>query len=143
MGVLPSGDSQSVLTYKSEGVATLRTWKPTASGIMTIISGCYGISLGAALRQGPSFLSQFLSYIWISGVPFDMGGDTASELAAYGILYIVFGVIAVIGGVYALRRKAWGLAVSGAILSLWMIPVGTVLGILSIVFLVKSKEEFV
>ncbi|MFC1956920.1 hypothetical protein ACFLVY_01310 [Chloroflexota bacterium] len=121
----------------------LNTWKPTAAGIITIISGCYGISLGVALRQGPSVLNQFLSYIWISGVPFDTGGDTASELAAYGILYIVFGAVALTGGIFALKRKVWGLALAGAILTLWMIPVGTVLGILSIVFLFKSKGEFV
>ena len=110
---------------------------------MTIVSGCYGISLGAALRQGPVFLNQFLSAVWIGGVPFDMGGDTASELAAYGILYIAFGTVALIGGISALRRKVWGLALTGAILTLWMIPVGTVLGILSIVFLFKSKGEFI
>jgi len=121
----------------------LKTWKPTTAGIMTIVSGCYGISLGAALRQGPSFLNQFLSAIWIGGVPFDMGGDNASELAAYGILYMVFGAVALIGGISALRRKVWGLALAGAILSLWMIPFGTVLGILSIIFLAKSKGEFV
>ena len=131
-----------MLTYKSEGIDTLRTWKPTTAGIMTIISGCYGIGLGAALRQGPSFLNQFLSYIWIGGVPFDMGGDTANELAAYGILYIVFGIIALIGGVFALRGKVWGLALAGSILTLWMLPIGTVLGILSIIFLIKSKGEF-
>jgi len=134
-----------------EGNGELNTWKSTTAGIMTIVSGCYGISLGAALRQGPLFLNQFLSNIWIGGVPFDTGGDTASELAAYGILYIVFGVTALIGGIFALprewrypqTRRIWGLALAGAILSLWMIPVGTVLGILSIVFLAKSKGEFV
>lgn len=121
----------------------MSTWKPRTAGIMTVVSGCYGISLGAALRQGPAFLKQFLGAIWIGSAPFDMGGDTASELAAYGILYIVFGVIAVLGGIYALRRKIWGLALAGAILTLWMIPFGTVLGILTIVFLGKSRSDFV
>ena len=121
----------------------MKTWKPATAGIMTIVSGCYGISLGAALRQGPPFLNQFLSAIWIGGVPFDMGGDTVSELAAYGILYIVFGAVALGGGISALRRKVWGLALTGAISTLWMIPFGTVLGILSILFLVKSRSEFI
>ncbi len=143
-----------MLTYKSEGVATLRTWKPKTAGIMTIVSGCYGIGLGAVSIQGPSFLNQFLSDIWIGDVPSDIVGHTASEaseMAAYGILFIVFGVIALIGGIFALppewrypqTRRIWGLALAGAILSLWMIPIGTVLGILSVVFLFKSKGEFV
>ena len=53
-GGLTRGDSHSMLTYKSEGAATLRTWKPKTAGIMTIISGFYGIGLGAVSRQGQS-----------------------------------------------------------------------------------------
>lgn len=118
----------------------MRTWQPTTAGILTIISSCYGTGFGVALTKGVSLLHQLLG----DGgkqVPLDMGG-TPSEITAYGILYIVFGVVSLIGGISALRRKVWGLALAGAILSLWMIPVGTVLGILSIVFLAKSKGEF-
>ena len=61
----------------------------------------------------------------------------------YGVLYIVFGVTALIGGISALRRRVWGFALAGAILSLWMLPIGSVLGIISIIFLIKSKKEFV
>ena len=122
----------------------MNTRKPTTAGILTILSSCYGISLGAALRQGPPFLNQFLSAIWIVDVPFDTGAPSdASELAAYGVLYIVFGVTALIGGISALRRRVWGFALAGAILSLWMLPIGSVLGIISIIFLIKSKKEFV
>jgi hypothetical protein len=122
----------------------MNTWKPTTAGILTIVSSSYGISLGAALRQGPSFLNRFLSNVWIGGVPFDVGGTPgeASELAAYGILYLVFGIVALVGGILALRRKVWGLALAGAILTLWMIPYGTGLGILSIVFLIRGRGEF-
>jgi hypothetical protein len=76
-------------------------------------------------------------------------------MAALSMGFIVLGGIALIGGISALRRKVWGLALAGAVLSLWiipvgtmcgilwMIPVGTVLGILPIIFLAKSKGEFV
>jgi hypothetical protein len=120
-----------------------KTWKPTAAGVMTIISGCYGIGVGATVVQGASFLDQLLGDIWIGGmqVPMDMGG-IAAAVAAFGIVFIVLGVIALIGGIFALRRRVWGFALAGAILSLPLIPAGTVLGIISIVFLAKSKEEF-
>ncbi len=59
-----------------------------------------------------------------------------------GIIALVFGVIALVGGVNALRRRRWGLALAGAILSLPLIPVGTVLGILAIIFLAMGKKEF-
>ena len=118
----------------------MRTWQPTAAGILTIISSCYGTSFGIALTKGVSLL-HLLLLLGDGGQQVNMG--TASEITFYGILYIVFGVIALIGGISALRRKVWGLALAGTILSLWMIPVGTVLGIISIVFLAKSKGEFV
>ena len=117
-----------------------RTWKLTAAGIMTIISGCYGIGFGADLLQGAPLLDRLFSIIWIGVMPSE---NTTSDLVFYGILYIVLGVIALIGGIFALRRKVWGLALTGAILSIPLFLVGTILGILSIVFLSRSKGEFV
>ena len=118
-----------------------RTWKPTTAGILTIISGCFGIGAGAAIVQGVSFLNQLLSDINIGGVPLDMGG-IGSVFGLLGVASIILGIIALIGGIFALRRKVWGFALTGAILSLPLLPVGTVLGILSIVFLAKSRREF-
>jgi len=52
---------------------------------------------------------------------------------------IAMGVIALIGGIFALRRKAWGFALAGAILALFpIIP----LGVLSIIFVSMAKKEF-
>jgi hypothetical protein len=110
---------------------------------MTIISGCYGIGIGAAIIQGSTYLDQLLSDVWIGGmqVPLDMGG-IASLIEAFGVISIVLGIIVLLGGICALRRQAWGFALAGAIISLPLIPAGTILGILSIVFLAKSKGEF-
>ena len=118
-----------------------KTWKPTTAGIVTIISGCYGIGMGVAAVQGAFFLNQLLGDIWIGGMPLDMG-SIASVITSFGIIFMALGVIALIGGIFALRRKVWGLALTGAILSIPLFPVGTILGILSIVFLSKSKNEF-
>ena len=59
-----------------------------------------------------------------------------------GIALIALAVIAVVGGVMALRRRKWGLALTGGILGLLAFPIGTALGITAIVLLVKSKSEF-
>jgi hypothetical protein len=124
----------------------VRTWKPTTAGIMSIISGCYGIGIGALLATlGTSFTTTypFLEpYLGnIGGIPFDISG-IGLLIGALGAGGIVLGVIALIGGIFALRRRVWGFALAGAIVSLPLIPVGTVLGILSIIFLAKSKGEF-
>lgn len=110
---------------------------------MTVISGGYGIGIGAAIIQGATMLDQLLSDVWIGGmpVPLDMGGF-AGMISALGVILIVLGVIVLLGGICALRRQAWGFALAGAIISLPLLPAGTVLGILSIIFLSKSKGEF-
>ena len=105
----------------------MKTWKPTVAGIMTIISGCYGIGIGATVSTAGSLAGLFTGLEWLAGI---------------GAGLIVMGVIALIGGIFALRRKVWGFALAGAILSLPLLPAGTALGILSIIFLSKSKGEF-
>lgn len=125
-----------------------RTWKPTTAGILTIISGCLGIGMGAIVATlGTAFVTlypffeSFLGDTNIGGEPFDMLG-MGGVIGAIGAGVIVLGVIALIGGIFALKRRTWGFALAGAIVSLALVPVGTVLGILSIVFLAKSKREF-
>jgi hypothetical protein len=51
---------------------------------------------------------------------------------------LVLGIIAIVGGVSALRRKMFGLSLAGAICALPSVP----LGILAIIFVSLSKREF-
>ena len=55
-----------------------------------------------------------------------------------GLPLLALGVVAIVGGVSALRRKNFGLSLAGAICAL---P-SNVLGILAIVFVSLSKKEF-
>ncbi len=67
----------------------------------------------------PDFVT---SILWILTIPF-----------------LIIGVLAIIGGVYSLSRKKWGLALSGAVAStvFWFF-----VGIPTIVFVAQSKDEF-
>jgi len=71
-----------------------RTWKPKAAGILCIIGGAVfavpGIVLSIAL----------LPYMWL------------------GAFVIVPGIMPIVGGIYALRRRRWRLALTGSILTL-------------------------
>jgi len=51
---------------------------------------------------------------------------------------IVLGIVAIIGGVSALRRKSFGLSLAGAICAL----ASGLLGILAVIFVSLSKKEF-
>ncbi|MBE9477778.1 MAG: hypothetical protein IMY81_00870, partial [Chloroflexi bacterium] len=50
------------------------------------------------------------------------------------------GTVAVVGGIYALRRKTWGFALAGTILATIC---STPLGILAIIFVSMGKREFI
>lgn len=74
----------------------------------------------------------------------DIVGPEAPEFVAtilwiITIPFLIIGVLALIGGIYSLRRKTWGLALAGAIATTvyWFF-----VGIPTIVFIAQSKDEF-
>ena len=102
-----------------------RTWKPTTAGILSIIGGVIAVIFGIAVAALGAFAGGFLGMGWMSAI---------------GAPSIVLGAVAIIGGLYALKRRIWGLALAGAICALfgpWVI-----LGILAIIFVVMGKNEF-
>jgi hypothetical protein len=102
-----------------------RTWKGTTAGVLTIIGGICGIAFGAFFAAiGTAFLAGIPGLELMAGI----GG---------GIIGI--GVVALIAGIFTLRRKSWGFALTGAILALFpIIP----LGVLAIIFVSMGKNEF-
>ena len=102
-----------------------RTWKGTTAGILTIIGGIAGIAIGGVFATvGTAFLA---------GIP------GLELMAGIGAGIIVIGVIALIAGIFTLRRRSWRFALAGAILALFpIIP----LGVLAIIFVSMGKREF-
>ena len=113
-----------------------KTWKPTAAGILTIIAGFLGLLIGIALAVGLGIAGTMIGVIpGIPGIGF---------LALIAIPGIILSIVAIVGGIYALRRRLWGLALAGAICSLlFTIPLlGWILAILAIIFVSLGKGEF-
>jgi hypothetical protein len=101
-----------------------RTWKPTVGGILAIIGGAIETILGLVIATVGSIG-------WFFGVPW---------VSVIGAPLIILGIIAIIGGTYALRRRVWGLALAGSICAL-IGPWG-LLGLLAIIFVSLGKGEF-
>ena len=95
-----------------------------AAGILTIIGGIVGIVAGAIALGATTLVAA------ITGM-FGLGAIGGGLLA--------LGIIALIGGIFALRRRVWGFALTGAILACFCLPP---LGVLSIIFLAVRKKEF-
>jgi hypothetical protein len=101
-----------------------KTWKPTVAGILALIAGAIQVIVGIAIATVGS-IGWFFGVGWFS---------------AFGAPLIILGIIAIIGGIYALRRQIWGLALAGYICALigpWFI-----LGVLAIIFVSLGKREF-
>jgi hypothetical protein len=102
-----------------------RTWKPTTAGILSIIAGSIGVITGVVVALLGLFIGGFFGLPWPG---------------LFGIPSLIFGTVAIVGGIYALRRQVWGLALAGSICALfgpWVI-----LGLLAIIFVSLGKGEF-
>ena len=116
------------------------TWMPTTAGILSIIGGAIGIIgglfsvLGAGMMGG--MMGPWGGYGGFGG----FGGMMSGIFTGMGIFGIVLGVVAVIGGIYAVQRRVWGMALAGAICAVfsWF----GILGILAIIFVSIGKKEF-
>jgi len=118
-----------------------KTWKPTTAGILTIIAGCGGIGAGAvvALLGGLMGLGGTIAGgLGEPAIGLLLGG-LAGIIGIIGAGLIGLGVVAIIGGVFALRRRRWGLALAGAICATACM---TSLGILAIIFVSLGRREF-
>ena len=102
------------------------TWKPTTAGTLNIISGCFGIVGGVYIAH-------------IGELDWDIPTLVVAVVGVVGISRIALGIITLIGGIFARRRKLWGLALAGSIISILCAPP---LGILSTIFVSMSKKEF-
>ena len=115
----------------------------TAGGTLSIIAGVLemiggGIAVAIIMRDvalGP--LVPFLP------VPFLPGREIwivylQNRFVNLLVIAMVLGVIAIIGGISALRRRSYGLSLAGAICAL---P-STLLGILAVIFVALGKREF-
>lgn len=102
----------------------MKRWKSVTSGIMSIIAGLIGIGGGAMVSMMGDFVS-------------DSGGIFGFE--PLGVPTIIMGIVAVVGGIFALRQRVWYLAIVGAICAMPCMPV---LGTLSVIFISLADEEF-
>ena len=139
----------------------MSTWRSKTGGILSIISGAAGIARGSLIGALAIFLRGLTSVelgnlldkwsdmsgmnAWGPGIGMmpevlDMlPGMASTALIVVTVVVIVFGVIALVGGINSVKRQRWGLALAGAILSIPLIPP---LGVLAVIFISIGKREF-
>ena len=114
-----------------------QTWKPMVGGVLALIAGIIGCISGLVIAVFGGVAGGILSVIGL--------GELGGIVIAVGVIVLILGIIAIVGGVNAMRRKSWGLALAGSICALFCpgpLAIPTILGILAIIFVAIGKGEF-
>lgn len=114
-----------------------KTWKPTTAGILSIIAGSLGAISGIVIAVVGGAIAAGLKFI--PAIPEIFSTVAIPVIGGIGIPRIILGIVAILGGVYALERRKWGLAFAGSICSLFCV---FFLGIPAIIFVAMAKDEF-
>ena len=120
-----------------------KTWKPIVAGILNIVCGALRILGAIAMLIGIMFFIPVAVTGGPGPVP-DMADwmipGVLSTILVIGVVFLlVVGILPIIGGIYALQRKKWGLALAGSIVAIFC---SSIMGILAIIFIAMAKDEF-
>ena len=112
-----------------------KTWKPLVAGILNIVAASGIFVLVIIFIIGVIVTSGALNIPGTRDIPNFVPG----LIAFSALIAAAISTLSLIGGIFAIQRKNWELALAGSIAT---VITSTVLGILAIVFLALSKEEF-
>lgn len=114
-----------------------RSVLPVVGGVLIIIAGLVAIGLGAMFM---TFDTHELQEI-MADVEYDISlSELEDAVLACGTISIIFGLIAVVGGVFALVRKHFGLAVVGGIFAI--MGLGFILGLIGLILVAVGRSSF-
>lgn len=129
----PSSASEQYISSSEDFWATEvrraeQTSGPTIGGIFSILAGVTAVGQGLFYLAGAAFIT--------------LGGT--GFLCLCGGLDVLFGLIAVLGGICALKRESFTMAIIGAVLGMLGLGllIGFLFGLLALIFIAVSKEEF-
>ncbi len=114
--------------------------KPTVGGVLILLAGVL------ALVNGALYLA--LDIADLGTIPALPEGITEEDLEGImrmcGAVMMVFGVIAILGGAFALQRKHFGLSIAGGVMGMLGIgfSIGAILGLVGLILVAISRKEF-
>ncbi|MDQ1372402.1 MAG: Zinc-ribbon protein [Candidatus Thermoplasmatota archaeon] len=107
-----------------------QTVMPLIGGILVIIAALTEIYSGLVVAFWGDTMNSLM--------PVDLGFDTLTLIC--GLVFIILALIALIGGIFAIQRKKWSLAIVGAVFSL--LGGYFILPLVGLILIAVSKSEF-
>jgi len=102
-----------------------KAWLSTTAGVLDIIDGCISLLLVLGLIVAIAFVADEL--------------DTLAILVPIAIFFAVKTILTIVGGICALQRKVWGMALIGAIAA--CVPL-SIMGIAALILTALSRDQF-
>ncbi len=101
---------------------------PVVGGVLVLIAGLVEIISGGFLISSGEF---------VGGL--DLGTGLHNILTVCGAIWLILGLVAILGGIVAIQRKHFGLAILGAILGLGGY---FIFGLIGIILIAVGKDDF-
>jgi len=111
-----------------------KTAMPLVAGILDILSGVFSLLGVLGLIIAIVVTSGALGFagVWVPV-------NVTNILWSIAIPLAIVGTLSLIGGIYAVQRKMWGLALAGSIVT--VLP-SFLLGVAALILVALSKDEF-
>lgn len=129
--------------YRAEAAAKPPHEKSALSvvgGVLILVAGVIGLAMGGILLAID--VDQLADYgLDVAGVT-DILEDI---LTVCGIILIVLGLIAAVGGFFGVMRKHWGLVILGGVIGLFIISpylIASLLSLIGLILVAISKKDF-
>jgi len=119
------------------------TWYPEKKKTNTALAAGVLLIIAGILAVGNIIADIFLVSSGNTSVS-GYGGIANLLIVCFTIIF-VFAVIAILGGVMAVKRKSWAVALIGSIFGLFTLGplfVSSILSLIALILIVVSKEEF-
>lgn len=109
--------------YRAQAMAPAKkeSAMPLIGGILLILASLGYLGGGGILTAGSAFLV-------------DVGGGIG---VACGVILIILGLIALLGGIFAIQRRNFAIALLGGI---FVVP--SILGLIGLILIAVSRDEF-
>lgn len=111
-----------------------KTPMPIIAGILEIVSGVISLVGFIGLLIGSIAVGSEAAHFYGYEI-----GIALAVLIILTLLSFIVGILALVGGIYAVQRKKWGWALTGSIFAL--VPT-FLLGLVAIILTALSKNEF-
>jgi hypothetical protein len=111
---------------------------PVVTGVLSIVSGVFGAFTGVGMI--------IVSAVFWGAIGLSVSAPDEFPFFVFQTVYLVIGIIflslsilAIVGGIFALQKRYWGLTLAGAIASIFtFFPTG----IAAIIFAGLSRQDF-